>query len=100
MKRSTNRTINELFELNKEILEGIIIIMATMQDLVSAVQNESTVDDSIITLLNGISQQLKDALAQNDPNAIQAVIDQVNANSKKLSDAVAANTPAAPAPTA
>lgn len=67
--------------------------MANMQDILDSVHSESDVDDSIISLLNGISQQLKDAQAQNDPAAIQAVIDGIEANKKKLSDAVTANTP-------
>ena len=69
--------------------------MATMQELQASVQRNTDVDDSIITLLNGISQQLKDALASNDPAAIQAVITQLDSNTQRLTDAVTANTPAA-----
>ena len=71
--------------------------MATMQDLTASVQRESDANDAVVTLLSGVSQQLKDAKASNDPQAIQTVIDQIDANTKKLSDAVTANTPAAPA---
>lgn len=76
--------------------------MATMQDLKDAVSRNTSVDASIIALLQGISQQLKDAQAANDPAAIQSVIDQLDANTRSISDAVTANTPAsptAPAPT-
>lgn len=69
--------------------------MATMQELRDAVERNITVDASIITLLNGISQQLKDALANNDPVALQAVIDTLDADTKNISDAIVANTPAA-----
>lgn len=69
--------------------------MATIQDVSAAVAAESTVDDSIITLLNQIVQQLKDAQASNDPAALDAVVAGIQANTKKLSDAVTANTPAA-----
>lgn len=72
--------------------------MATMQDILDHVSAQSSVEDSIISMLNSVSQQLKDAQASNDPAAIQAVIDQVDANTKKLSDAVTANTPVQPAP--
>ena len=81
----------------KELLFKVNIIMATMQDLTASVQRESDANDAVVTLLNGVSQQLKDAQASNDPQAIQTVIDQIDANTKKLSDAVTANTPAAPA---
>lgn len=66
-----------------------------MQELTAAVQRNTDVDDSVLTMISGISQQLKDAQAQNDPAAIQAVIDQLDANTKKMADAVTANTPAA-----
>jgi molecular chaperone GrpE (heat shock protein) len=70
-------------------------IMATMDDLKAAVQRNTEVDSSVTTLLQGISQQLKDAKAANDPAAIQAVIDQLDKNTSTLSDAVTANTPSA-----
>jgi hypothetical protein len=71
-------------------------IMATLADIQAAVAAEKTVEDSVITLLGQISQQLKDAIAANDPAAMQAVVDQIDANAKALSDAVTANTPASP----
>ena len=70
--------------------------MANMQDLKASVERNTSAEQSVVTLLNGISQQLKDAQAQNDPAAVQAVIDQIDANSKAMSDAVTANTPASP----
>lgn len=72
--------------------------MATLQDIVTEVHNESDLDDSIITLLNGIVQQLKDAQAQNDPQAIDAIIASIQTNKQKLTDAITANTPVNPTP--
>lgn len=77
------------------ILRNQEISMATMDQLKAAVQRNTDVDSSVITLLQGISQQLKDAQAANDPSAIQTVIDQIDANTKAMSDAVTANTPSA-----
>jgi len=91
MKRSE---LEHLHKLIHEINFKVDYIMATLQDVLAGVQQESDLDDSIITLLGNISQQLKDAQAQNDPAAIQSVIDQIDANKKKISDAVTANTPA------
>ena len=70
--------------------------MATIQDVSAAVAAESSVDDSIITLLNGIVQQLKDAQASNDPAALDLVVAGIQANTKKIQDAVTANTPVTP----
>lgn len=68
---------------------------ATLDDLIAGVQQESTVDDSIIALLNNISAQLK--AAGSDPAKIQQVNDAIQANIAKITAAVTANTPAAPA---
>ena len=76
-----------------ETLENII--MPTMDDLKAAVTRNTNVDDSVLALLQGISQQLKDAQAANDPQAIADVIAQLDANTQKMTDAVTANTPAA-----
>lgn len=67
--------------------------MATIQDVNAAVAAESSVDDSIIALLDGIVQQLKDAQASNDPAALDVIVAGIQANSKKISDSVVANTP-------
>lgn len=77
----------------------------TLDDILNDVSAESTLEDSIITLLNGISQQLKDALAGTTlPTAVQEKVDAaftaLEANKAKLAAALTANTPAAPQPPA
>lgn len=67
-------------------------IMATVVELNAAVARNTDAEQSVITLLNGISQQLKDA--QGDPAAIDAVIAQIDANTAAAAAAVVANTPA------
>ena len=88
--------LNRLDALSKKlglVLEKQEAIMTIMDDLNAAVARNSTVEDSVIALLQGISAQLKDALASGDPAAITAVITQLDANTQKLTDAVTANTP-------
>ena len=84
--------IDQKTDLIKESTETI---MATIQELKDAVARNTSVDDSVLTLLQGISQQLKDAQAANDPQAISDVIAQLDANTQKMTDAVTANTPSA-----
>lgn len=93
MMRVRRNDLYVLFYLLHELNIKVNILMATIQDVQAAVAAESTVDDSIVTLLNGIVQQLKDAQASNDPAALDAVVASIQANTKKLSDAVTANTP-------
>lgn len=69
-----------------------------MQDVQTAVAAQSTVEDSVITLLNGINQQLQAAIAANNPAALDAVVASITANTQKLTDAVTANTPAVTTP--
>lgn len=68
-------------------------IMATLADLKAKVEAEKAVEDSAVTLLVGLNQQLKDALASSDPAAIQALSDELDANTAALAAAVTANTP-------
>ena len=67
--------------------------MATLQDVQNAVAAEQTVVSAVTTLLQQLSQQLKDAIAAEDPAALQALVDQINTNANSLANAVAANTP-------
>lgn len=70
-------------------------IMATMADLQAAVTRNGDAENSVVILLQGISQQLKDAKASSDPAALDGVIAQLDANTAKLGAAVVANTPSA-----
>jgi hypothetical protein len=70
--------------------------MATLEDLTTEVQQNGDAVASAVTLLNGLTQQLQDAISANDPAAIQALADSLSANTQSLADAVIANTPAAP----
>ena len=81
------------------IQNGEVKTMATLDDIRTAVASETSTVAAVTTLLQSLSQQLKDALASEDPAAIQSLVDQINQNANVLANAVAANTPApAPAP--
>lgn len=71
--------------------------MATLQDIANAVAAETSVDNSIVTLLNGIVAQLQAAQASNDPAAMDAVVSSIQANTAILQTAITANTPVTPA---
>ena len=70
-----------------------------LDQTLASVTNESTLDDSIITLLTGIKGQLDAALAGELTPAQQAKADAVFAkltdNVNKVTAAITANTPAA-----
>lgn len=81
-------------------LEGQENNMAnTLDDVLNDVQSESTVDDSIITLFQGVQSQLAAALANTtiapaDQAKIDAIFSGIEANKAKVAAAVTAGTPA------
>ena len=73
----------------------------TLDEVLADVTDEGTQIDSLVTLVNGIEQQLKDALSGTTlPPAVQAkvdaVFDAVEANKSKVVAAINANTQPAP----
>jgi len=96
---AADRKIEELSQKLDRIIQKQEIIMATLVDIQAAVAAEKTVEDSVLALLAGLAQQLKDAIAANDPVAMQAVVDSLNSNAAAMASAVTANTPAPTPPT-
>lgn len=90
---------NVFQQLNALTQQGVKI-MASLDQVVQDVTDESTLEDSIITLLTNVQAQLAAILAGNLPPDVQAKVDAVfaslEANKTKLAAAVAANTPAPP----
>jgi hypothetical protein len=90
---------HDVFNLLKLIIETQEFIMSALSDLQDQVAATVGAEASAVTLIEGIAQQLKDALAAagvNDP-ALVDLSDKLKASAGALSAAVAANT-AAPAP--
>ena len=76
------------------------LIMSALDNLKTAVTAQTTVDQSALTLIEGIASQLSTMAASNNDAALQALADELTASTTPLASAVAANTPAAPAPAA
>lgn len=85
--------LDKIIQMLQNQQREMISMAASIDDVVTAVQNETTVEQSVITLLNQLSAQVK--AAGTDPVKLQAVLDQISTNSAALSAAVTANTPAA-----
>ncbi len=50
--------------------------------------------ESAVAFINGLKQQLTDALAANDPAAIQALVDELDSTGAALAAAITAEPPA------
>lgn len=72
--------------------------MATIDDLTADVAAESTVTDSVVALLNGLTTEIQTLISSGSvtPAALQTLNDGIKANTAKLMSAVVANTPAKP----
>lgn len=73
-------------------------IMAAIDDLKAEVARNTTIEQSAVALIAGISAQLAAAIASGDMSQVQSVADTLKANDDALAAAVAANTPAGPVP--
>ena len=72
-------------------------IMASLDETLAAVTAESTVDDSIIALLQGLAAQIAaGGLSPADQAKVDAIFGAAQANAAKVSAAVTANTPPTP----
>lgn len=71
------------------------IIMADITALTASVANETSVEQSVLTLLQGLAAQV--ANLQPTQAAIDALTTQINSNITALQAAVTANTPVTPA---
>jgi len=92
----TERKLDRILAALASITTKENTIMATLKDIQDDVASETTVVDSVVTLLESLSAQLTAAIAANDPVALQGIVDNITANKTKLASAVAQNTPAAP----
>lgn len=91
-----NQQLNRIERKLGVVQEQGEAIMADIAQLETAVAEETSVQRSAITLLENLSQMVKDA--GTDPVKLQAVVDQINSNKSALAAAVTANTPAAGEP--
>jgi hypothetical protein len=78
-------------------LERLIIMATPIEDLVREVQEQRTVTESAIALLQGLKAALDAAVAANDMSAVIQAVADLDAQQAALAAAVTANTPAAPA---
>jgi len=99
--------IRALLAQGDQLMSTLQDIQAHVTSLTAAVQANTSIDGSIVTLLQGLTamiaalrQQLADAIAGNDPAALQAVLDglvaaeaSITSNTQVLADAAVQNTP-------
>lgn len=88
-----NNKLDRILALLEVVAQKEQHMTVELDDLTAQVTAIETQSDSIITLCNGLAEQL--AAAKEDPAAIQALADSLKTKAQAIADAVAANTPAA-----
>lgn len=90
------RMLEHQHELLHRILERVIPMSAALDRLTSEVSETSTAIDSVLALVEGLAQQIRDAA--DDPVKLNALADELDAKQQAIAAAVAANTPTPPNP--
>lgn len=79
-----------------KILERSDKMSAELDRLTTEVTETKSSVESVITLVDGLAQQIRDLA--NDPAALNALADELDAQQARIAAAVTANTPAPPEP--
>lgn len=91
---------NKLDSLTKGVHMADAALQQKIDALTASVADEQTTDDSIVTLVNGLTAMIADLKnSTTDPSqlaAIDAINTALQAEKAKIAAAVLANTPAAP----
>lgn len=90
--RAINKKLDAILHLLHDSRKREIIMSVEMDALQAAVTKNTSLDDSIITLLNGLSAQILDAAG--DKAKATALAAELTAKSAALQAAITANTPA------
>ncbi|MDQ5870787.1 MAG: hypothetical protein M3547_01090 [Acidobacteriota bacterium] len=101
---SDDETKSELAGIRRELMElkravtaqtkEVAHMAGELQALEAEVERNTTVDGSVITLVNGLAAQIE--ALKNDPAKLQAMADKLRADNDALAAAVTAHTPAEP----
>jgi hypothetical protein len=86
-----HRKVDALAKILLNIQQGVQSMTAAMQALMDEVASMKTVVDSVVALIDGLIDQLKNA---NTDEEIQAVITELEAQKQTLAAKVPVNTPA------
>lgn len=91
----------EITSIESDVSNGSLFLllekmMKTLADLKAQVEEAATVEQSIITLLAGLSQKIKDA--GTDQSMLDAISADLDNEKQNMLDAIKANTPSDPNP--
>lgn len=80
----------------KSVQKSEVVMAGELATLQTQVAQNTNVEQSAITLLQGLKQALDDAIASNNPQALTDLSTSLGTSAAALAAAITANTPAAP----
>ena len=92
------RILENQEQINKRLLKQEKNVMGALDDLRAQVQENADLEQSAIAVIQGIAEQLREAVNNDDSDALQALSQQLDASAAGLAAAIAANTSAASTP--
>jgi uncharacterized membrane protein affecting hemolysin expression len=92
-RKQLNRIEVKLDALLTKVTTMSTQISANLQALMTQVAQNTSVEASAVTLIQGIASELSAALANSDDAALPALVTQLQNSAAALGAAVAANTP-------
>lgn len=94
LSRRIEVKLDAVLAILQEIHKMSTQISANLQALMTQVAQNTSVEQSAVTLIQGIAAQLTAALQNSDDAALPALVTQLNNSAAALGAAVSANTPA------
>lgn len=82
--------------LLNQVLKQETKVMSALDDLQTQVHANTDLEQSAVSMIQGIAKQLADAVNNNDSAALQQLASQLQTSAAALGSAIAANTPADP----
>ena len=92
--KGIHKKLDKILKGIELLKKGITHMSLELDDLEIAVKENTDLDDSIVTLVNGLATQV--AALKNDPVKLQALAVSLRAKSAAIAAAILANTEAAP----
>lgn len=92
------RRLDRVIVLLTSILLKEKVIMASIQEVIAATEQQKTVLDSLVTFVQGLKDQIANlpGITPEQQAQIDTIFANVQANTQEAADAMVANTPAAP----
>lgn len=85
-QQKTETAINKILNQEKNVMSAI-------DDLTAQVHANTDLEQSAVSAIKGIAEQLRVALANDDSAALQQLSQQLTSSAQSLGEAIAANTP-------